>query len=168
MKNIRIGNRLLQPERNITMSDDNFQQNQEYDPERDGYRPDRIYNAPPRHQRPPEKPPVRDGGLTTDRKLYRVGLGLIVVSLLLSAASLMIPPCLMGIVWDILAFLLSAAGLGCCIAGGQMRHARGCPWGKEGIAIGIAGVVALLMSNLSFMLVGCRMCAYAATFFWLP
>ena len=128
------------------MSDDNFQQNQEYDPERDGYRPDRIYNAPPRHQRPPEKPPVRDGKLTTDRKLYRVGLGLIIVSLLLSAASLMIPPCLMGIVWDILAFLLSAAGLGCCIA----------------------GVVASLMSNLSFMLVGCRMCAYAATFFWLP
>ena len=78
MKNIRIGNRLLQPERNITMSDDNFQQNQEYDPERDGYRPDRIYNAPPRHHRPPEKPPVqppvRDGKLTTDRKLYRVGL----------------------------------------------------------------------------------------------
>ena len=157
MKNIRIGNRLLQPERNITMSDDNFQQNQEYDPERDGYR-----------EKPPVQPPVRDGKLTTDRKLYRVGLGLIVVSLLLSAASLMIPPCLMGIVWDILAFLLSAAGLGCCIAGGQMRHARGCPWGKEGIAIGIAGVVALLMSNLSFMLVGCRMCAYAATFFWLP
>ena len=151
-----------------------------HDPERDGYYPDKIYDAPPSssQSRAAQDDPVfrhiPHGKAVSklydrwyERTLQTIGFVLSIFSIVLLVIALVLPSSVIGLVLHIAASVLAAVGLTCAIIGGQQSLQQGRPWGTWGVIVCLVAAIVLLLSGVLLPVTGCRACFSAACSLWV-
>ena len=152
------------------------QQNQDYDPEKDGYNPDRIYDAP-KGYRPKERQhgfytaPLADDE-NTGKKTYYPGFIVSVIGVILAFVSMVLAVTALiltffgiaGLLLNILSFITGIFALSMGIVGGKMNLSRGYPWGKVCIAALILSAAAILSSGALLMFTSCSALLHCTAF----
>lgn len=154
---------------NDRFNEDQENKNENYNPEKDGYYPDRIYNAP-KGYRPPKKQPkinIDEFERENSEKIKNVknmALTIIclscgVLSLALSVTSLFFAFMgAVGLAINVVAFVLAWAAAGTAVAGWGGSTFIGIPKGKLEITGLVLAVIAFLVSSFFLAITGCGAC----------
>lgn len=148
------------------MEENNHQPSENYDPEKDGYNPDRIYDAPPKNSQKHSRSFQENTGYGVSPFKRYPGFIISVVSVILAliSAGLTLAAYIfafsgrMGLIINIGAFLLAVISTSLGFAGGKMNLRQGLPWGKAGAFAVSLSLMALLFSSSGFFFTSCTAC----------
>lgn len=171
---------MMTPERRKIMNN-NFNEDQEfnnepYDPEKHGYYPDKIYEAPKGYRPPKKQPKIRlDEFERGNKEKIRSAGNLILTVISLSCGSLSLALSVtslffafsgaIGLVINIISFVLAWAAVGTAVAGwGANNTFIGIPRGRLEVTALVLAVIAFLVSGVFLAFTGCG-AIFSCTFF---
>lgn len=150
-------------------NEDQERKNEGYDPEKDGYYPDRIYEAPKGH-RPPKKQPkvIIDEFEHESKEKFKNARSLILTIICVSCGALSVVLSVVslffafrgavGFIINIVSFVLAWAAVGTAVAGWGGNTFIGIPRGKLDVTALVLAVSAFLLSGAFLAFTSCGAC----------